>query len=155
MSQALIASSTCLMIIKAFEGIEDGDPSTVNLDPYDDPVGLPTIGWGHLIKPGEEFIGGITLRQAEALLRQDVASAERAVNFSVTVNLDQSQFDALVSLTYNIGTAAFGQSTLLEWVNESRMSDAPQQFTRWNKSKGRSLLGLARRRVQESALFLS
>ena len=144
-----------LEIIKKWEGLEDGDPSTVNLDPYLDAAGLPTIGWGHLIKDGEDFTGGITIQQAEDLLRQDVKIAERAVNNLVHVHLNQNQFDAICSWTFNCGTGALSQSTLLVWLNAARMHDVPQQLTRWNKAGGRSLLGLARRRVDESALFLT
>ncbi len=148
-------SDAGLTIIKAFEGIEDGDPSTVLLDAYPDPVGLPTIGWGHLILPHEDFRLGITLTEAETLLLQDVLVAELAIVNVVNVKLNQDQFDALASFTFNIGTNGFGNSTLLRWLNEGRPpADIPMQFTRWNKARGRSLLGLARRRVMESDLFL-
>jgi lysozyme len=144
-----------LEIIKGFEGLEDGDPSTVLLDPYLDPVGLPTIGWGHLIKPGEDFTGGITLARAEALLREDVEPVEEAVGLLVERRLKQCQFDALVSFTFNVGTGAFNASTLLEWLNDGRPdADMPMQLTQWRKSKGRSLAGLAKRRCRESLLFL-
>ena len=75
-----------LDLIKSFEGIPDGDPTTVNLDPYLDPVGIWTIGWGHAIRDSRGFLrgkenkrrafslysGGLTLGQAEALLRADL-----------------------------------------------------------------------------------
>src|SRR5437868_5804272 len=75
-----------LDLIKSFEGILDGDPSTTKLDPYLDPVGIWTIGWGHAIRVGNDFLrgaanrararalypGGLTMEQAEALLRADV-----------------------------------------------------------------------------------
>lgn len=144
-----------LDLIKAWEGLEDGNPLTANLDPYDDAAGLPTIGWGHLVKEGEDFTGGITMEQAEELLLQDVRWAEKAVNHLVTVHLNQHQFDAIVSWTFNCGAGALSQSTLLVWLNAARMHDIPQQLTRWNKAGGRSLLGLARRRVAESQLFLT
>ena len=147
-------STAGLDLIKAWEGLEDGDPTTVNLDPYLDAAGLPTIGWGHLVKPGEAFLGGITIEQAEELLLEDVKSAESAVNHMVLVHLNQHQFDALVSWTFNCGTGALSQSTLLAWLNAARMHDIPQQLTRWNRAAGRSLLGLARRRVAEAELFL-
>ncbi len=147
-------SAIGLALIKAWEGLEDGDPTTVNLDPYLDAAGLQTIGWGHLIKEGEDFAGGVTIERAEEVLLEDVKWAERAVNHMARVHLNQHQFDALVSWTFNCGTGALSQSTLLVWLNNARMHDIPQQLCRWNKAGGRSLLGLARRRVAESELFL-
>jgi len=147
-------SAIGLALINSWEGLEDGDPTTANLEPYLDAAGLPTIGWGHLVKDGEDFTGGITIEQAEELLAHDVTWAEGAVNRQVTVKLNQHQFDALVSFVFNVGAGAFDQSTLLAWLNQARMHDIPQQLTRWNRSGGKSLLGLARRRVAESDLFL-
>jgi lysozyme len=83
-------------LIKGFEGLEDGDPTTVNLDPYLDPIGIWTIGWGHAIWLGSDFLrgpknksraqalypGGITLPQAEALLRADLIDTCRDVQSS-------------------------------------------------------------------------
>ncbi len=83
-----------LNIIKSFEGIMDGDPTTVNLDPYMDPIEIFTIGWGHALRDKEgrflrglgaeskaraQYPGGITLDQAEALLREDSATAAKEV----------------------------------------------------------------------------
>ena len=151
---AMQISAGGLALIKSWEGLEDGDPTTSNLDPYLDASFFPTIGWGHLIKEGEDFSGGITIERAEELLAQDVHWAEGVVNRKVTVKLNQHQFDAIVSFVFNVGAGAFDQSTLLGWLNAARMHDIPQQLTRWNRSGGRSLLGLARRRVAEAALFL-
>src|SRR3954465_13623009 len=90
-----------LELVKSFEGILDGDPSTVNLDPYLDPVGIWTIGWGHAIVVGGQFLrgagnrararalypGGITIPQAETLLRADLMDSCRDVESLVKVNI--------------------------------------------------------------------
>ncbi len=154
MNLSLETGPNGINLIKAWEGIEDGDPTTVKLDPYLDPVGYPTIGWGHLIQDHEDFSGGITPEEAEELLRKDVKWAEQAISKNVDRAINQNQFDSLVCFVYNIGARAFIQSTLLEWLNKGRYNDIPQQFTRWNRAKGKSFLGLARRRVAESELFL-
>jgi len=155
-------------LIKSFEGIHDGDPTTVNLDPYLDPVGIWTIGWGHAIFIGSEFLrgpenkrrahslypGGITKGQAETLLRADVLDACRDVGTLVRVPLTDNQFAALVSFTFNVGVGNFKQSTLLRLVNQRDFIGASQEFPKWNKSGGRILDGLTRRRVAEAALFM-
>jgi GH24 family phage-related lysozyme (muramidase) len=97
-------SSKGLNLIKNFEGWS----STIYLDS----AGLPTIGYGHLIKKGEKFKVPISEQTGEMVLHQDVQSAVNCVNSVVKVPLTQNQFDALVSLCFNIGNFAFIRSTL-------------------------------------------
>jgi lysozyme len=160
-------------LIKSFEGIPDGDPRTVNIDPYLDPVGIWTIGWGHAIPaPGGGWLrgasnaalarslypGGITKAQAELLLRGDLVDTGRDVERLVTVDLDDEQFGALVSFTFNLGAGSLGQSTLLKKLNAGDFAAAADQFLAWNKGRVNGQLvvlpGLARRRTAERALFL-
>jgi GH24 family phage-related lysozyme (muramidase) len=112
-----------------------------------------TIGYGHThtTKQGMK----ITEKQAEALLRKDIAWAEKAVNNLVVVPLTQNQFDALVSFVFNVGEGAFSTSTLLRLLNSGDYNGAANQFLRWNKQKGRVLNGLTKRREEERKLFLS
>jgi len=161
-------NKTGLDLIKGFEGILDGDPTTVNLDPYLDPVGIWTIGWGHAIMIGSEFLrgpenkkrayalypGGITLAQAETLLRADVLDSCRDVESQVRVPLNDNQFAALASFVFNVGVGNFKQSTLLRLVNQRDFIGASREFPKWNKSNGRVLEGLTRRRAAEAALFM-
>jgi hypothetical protein len=72
----------------------------------------------------------------------------------VKVPLTQNQFDALVSLVYNIGQTAFSNSTLLKKLNAKDYQGAADQFLRWNKGGGKVMKGLVRRREAERALFL-
>lgn len=111
-----------------------------------------TIGWGHTegVKEGDTC----TLADADRWLRADCHNAERAVNWRVRVALTQNEFDALVSLAFNIGGDAFARSTLLKRLNEGEKAAAAEQFLVWNKQKGKVLNGLVRRRAKERELFL-
>ncbi|MDR0967689.1 MAG: glycoside hydrolase family protein [Rickettsiales bacterium] len=136
---------------------------------YDDKTGKPvsdknnlpkgaTIGYGHLLKPGEKFSNGITEKHAERLLAQDVARFENIVKSDVKAELTQSQFDALVALAYNIGPNAFENSTLLQYLNDSNFSSTKyptieSAWKAWNKSGGSVSRGLNNRRDAEWNLF--
>ena len=119
------------------------------------PASYPTIGYGHIVKPQEreQFAGGITTAQAEALLRQDVQIAERAVLRLITVPLKNGQFDALVAFTFNLGAGALQRSTLRRKVNRGEHSAVPAEFRKWVWAGGRKLEGLVRRREAESLLY--
>lgn len=112
-----------------------------------------TIGVGHTggVKPGQR----ITHEQALQFLAEDLWIAEAAVSSKVTAPLTQNQFDALVSLVFNIGAGAFGGSTLLRLLNLRDYAGAAAQFLRWNKAGGREMPGLTRRRADERDRFLS
>lgn len=117
--------------------------------PYD----VWTIGWGHTkgVKPGDV----ITEAEAQRLFDEDVQWAEDAVNKLVKVGLTQNQFDALVSLTFNIGETQFRNSTALKRLNAGNYEGAAEAMTWWNKQKGKVLRGLVRRRAEEKEYFLS
>jgi len=134
--------------IKGWEGFK----SSVYLDV----AGLPTIGYGHLIKPHERFTT-ITEAQAGALLAKDVTSAESAVNKYVKVPLTQNQFDALVSFAFNVGNGAFANSTMLKRINEGKYTEAGYEFGRWVfitvGGKKTVSAGLVNRRTADYNLF--
>lgn len=133
-----------LNLIKEFEGL--------SLTSYKDPVGIWTIGYGHIktAKPGMV----ITEKQAEDLLRADLKEAEQAVNKFVQVPLNSNQFSALVSFVFNLGAGNFKSSTLLRELNKGNYIGASVQFERWVYAGGKILNGLIRRRKAESKLFL-
>lgn len=112
-----------------------------------------TIGFGHLIKPGEHYVV-VTIEQARELLKQDVRDAEDTVNDLVPFRLPQSKFDALVSFVYNEGRAQFAESTLLRKLRDGDIIGAWQEFSNWIYDDGKPLLGLARRRAAEGSMFL-
>ena len=136
-----------LNLIKEFEGFES--------EVYLDAAGYPTIGYGHLIRKdeGNMYANGITEAAAEALLSKDVWSAERSVLRLIKVPLTDSQFDALVSFTFNLGGGALQRSTLRRKVNREEHSAVPREFRRWVWAGGRKLRGLIRRRNAEAALY--
>lgn len=125
--------------------------------PYDDGVGVMTIGWGHAIKPGEKFDKMISEEEAHEIFLSDVAIAEKAVSENVNVDINQFQFDALVSFTFNVGVSAFKNSTLLRVLNSGDYKAAANELLRWNKGRVRGRLvelkGLTRRRNAERTLF--
>ncbi|USR72469.1 lysozyme [Acinetobacter junii] len=142
-------SKTGIDLISSFEGIR--------LNAYDDGVGVWTIGIGTTVYPnGVKVKKGdkCTLEQAKSYFAHDLKRFEASVNNLVKVPLSQNQFDALVSLTYNIGSGNFASSTLLKKLNAKDYQGAADQFPRWNKAKGKVLNGLVRRREAERALFL-
>ena len=131
-------------MIKSFEGLR--------LKAYQDAVGVWTIGYGTTrgVRPGQE----ISEAQAEALLKSDLNRFERDVSQAVRVSINDNQFSALVSFTYNVGSGALRSSTLLRKLNSRDIYGAANEFPRWNRAGGRVLAGLTRRRNAERALFL-
>lgn len=135
-----------LALIKEFEGLR--------LEAYVCPAGIWTIGYGHTkdVQPGSE----ITEAQAEEYLLEDLLDSEEVVNSPfVKVPLDEDQFSALVAFTFNVGSYAFLESTLLKLLNKEDYQGAADQLLRWTKGDGgEELPGLVRRRRAERALFL-
>ena len=148
-----------LELIKGFEGL--------SLTPYKCSAGIPTIGYGSTYyKNGARVLMSdppITLEEANELLLSTVACFEDGVNEAVKVPLTQDQFDALVSLAYNIGLgrvkkpskAGFKTSTLLRRLNSKMYIEAAHQFLVWNRAGGVVNSGLVDRRWKERQLFLS
>jgi GH24 family phage-related lysozyme (muramidase) len=134
-------------LIKSFEGLQ--------LKAYVCPAGVLTIGYGHTldVKPGQV----ITEKQAEDLLRKDLIRFEESVEKNITVPLNQQQFDALVSFTFNCGTTALAQSTLRKRLNnkEDPNKVAQQELPKWVNGDNGPLPGLVRRREAEVKLFCS
>ncbi|OQS37343.1 lysozyme [Chromobacterium haemolyticum] len=138
-------SANGIKLIQQFEGLR--------LKAYQDAVGVWTIGYGHTgpnVTPGLV----ITQAQADALLARDLSRFETGVTRLVQVPLNQNQFDALVSFSYNLGLGSLQNSTLLRLLNQRDYAGAAAQFPRWNKAGGKVLPGLTRRRAAEQALFL-
>jgi lysozyme len=110
-----------------------------------------TIGYGHTrgVREGDE----ITEDKAEYLLLEDLKHFEGYVDRLVEVSLNQDQFDALVSWTFNLGSTNLKESTLLEKLNAGHYEEVPAQMARWNRSNGEILEGLKRRRAAEGLLW--
>lgn len=162
-------SQSAVDLVKSFEGIPDGDPSTVNIDPYLDPVSIWTIGWGHAIRYGGRFLKGeadrpqmhalypegITKPQAEALLHADLIDTGRDISTLLVVPVNDNEFGALASFAFNLGVGNLRSSTLLKLLNSGDRAGAADQFLRWIRANGQVLPGLVKRRAAERALFLA
>lgn len=137
---SLSISNNGLALIKKFEGCR--------LTAYKDSIGVPTIGFGHTheVKMGQT----ITQAQADAFLKSDCASAEKAVNSYSEYNWNQNQFDALVSFTFNCGSGNL--KTLLN-NGQRTIAEISSKITAYNKAGGKVLQGLVNRRAAEKELF--
>ncbi|MGE4292384.1 MAG: lysozyme [Desulfovibrio sp.] len=134
-----------LRIIKQFEDLR--------LRAYLCPAHVWTIGYGHT---GPDVHQGAEIDEARAdkLLAADLDHFERGVaDMTRGLGLNGNQFSALVSFAYNVGLSALQTSTLLRKVREGDLFGAGMEFPRWNKSGGRVLPGLVKRRAAERALF--
>lgn len=136
-----------LTLIKKFEGFSDKE--------YICPAGKITIGYGHVILPNEDFPQPMTRLDGELLLKKDLEPRESALNKFLKVKINQNQFDALMSLIYNIGVANFKQSTLLKFINDKLFDKIPDQFRRWKYINKVVSKGLLARREEEIKLWLA
>ena len=130
----------------------------VRLKPYKDPIGLWTVGVGHLIGDGKslpiEWFRTFTMDEVDELLKKDLAKFERGVLRLCPNYLTQPRFDALVSFAFNVGLGNLQSSTLRQKHNRGDILGAAQEFLKWNKAGGRVLRGLTVRRQDESNLYL-
>lgn len=141
----ILIPPAALDIIKKFEGFES--------HPYLDAAGIPTIGYGHVIRQGEEF-EEVTKEEAVKLLEKDVAWAALAVARLIYANLNHNQKAALISLVFNIGSGNFQRSLIRMLVNREEFEEAAAIWWQWRRAGGKILKGLVRRREAEKQLFL-
>ena len=136
-----------MALIQRFEGFV--------AKPYLCPAGFLTVGYGHRVHLSERkaMEGGITKAVAEELLLRDVAAAGSAVLRLIEVPLLDSQYDALVSFTFNLGSAALQRSTLRQKINRNEHLDVPAELLKWVLAGGRKLPGLVARRAAEGARY--
>ena len=138
-TKVLALSASALVSIAAFEGYEG--------KAYQDIVGIWTIGFGSTggVKQGQ------SIDPVSALQRKltDVQKFEGAVKQCVKVPLHQYEYDAYLSLAYNIGPGAFCNSTLVRKLNQQDYSGACKEILRWDKAGGQPVAGLTRRRQAE------
>lgn len=121
---------------------------------YRCPAGKPTIGYGHVIRPGEYF-EAVSRDQAMVLLQRDADREAAPVGRALDVPLTTYQQDALISLAMNCGGNAIARSTLVRRLNAGLMSDAALEFLRWVTVKGVVVRGLTKRRMAEQRLFVT
>ncbi len=137
---ALTISNNGINLIKTFEGCR--------LTAYQDSANIWTIGYGHTSGVTNGQI--ITQEQADAYLKEDCTTAERAINSYANYNWNQNQFDALVSFTFNCGT---GNLKTLTANGTRTISEISAKIAAYNKADGKVLQGLIKRRTAEKELF--
>jgi lysozyme len=128
---------------------------------YLDSCKIPTCGVGHVVLPGDGLHVGdpITPEQCDAFLAHDVGKCEAAINAAVKVPMTQNQFDAMVSLAFNIGVWGFLHSSVLADLNAGNLTDEKRAFELWDKDVQNGKLvvdaALLARRDREVTLFLT
>lgn len=141
---AIVVSATALVSIASYEGYSNVA--------YRDSVGVPTVGYGET--------RGVTMKSRttpDRALVQLLSSANRHADYirqCITVPLYQHEFDAYVSLAYNIGAKNFCRSTLVKKLSAKDYPGACSEIRRWNKAGGKVLTGLSKRREQEYRLCM-
>jgi lysozyme len=152
----LKVNQATLDLVRSFEGLY--------LEAYKDEVGVWTIGYGHT---GFDIAGGAVTKgrkladahEAEELLRVDLDNVAKDVEKLLLsrpkAELNDNQFGALVSFTFNLGIGNIEKSTLLRRLNARDYLGTLPEFAKWNRAGGKVLRGLTRRRTAEAALFCS
>lgn len=146
------ASQKGLDLIKRFEGLK--------LKSYLCPASIASIGYGNTYYPSGSKVKltdpAITKEKAEELLKFMLGSYEKSVDSFCRDDINQNQFDALVSFAYNCGVNNLKSSTLLKKVNANPNDPTIKaEFLKWNKANGRVLAGLTKRRQAEADLYFS
>lgn len=144
-------SDNCITLIKHHEGVRNM--------PYQDPIGLWTVGVGHLMGNGKvrpkDWNRRRSNEEVDQLLRYDIRRFENGVESLINVKLNQNQFDALVCFAFNVGLGNLQASTLRRKLNRGDYEGAANEFPKWRRAGGRVLKGLVKRRNDERVLFLS
>ncbi|MDP4832830.1 MAG: lysozyme [Rickettsiaceae bacterium] len=133
-------------LIKQFEGFKN--------EPYVCSGGYLTIGYGHKLLPSDQY-NYVTEERANIILQKDLLRAERAVLKYINAPLSDDHFAALVSFTFNLGSAALQRSTLRQKLNYELYKEASKEFMKWVYAGGKKLPGLVKRRKTEQELFRS
>lgn len=137
-------------LIKEFEG--------EILKVYLDPIGLPTLGVGHLLTEEEKVkypVGTVISKElSDEFLQKDLERFEKLVS-ELAPLATQNQFDAMVSLAFNIGETGFKRSSVLRYHDRKDYPAAADSFLLWNKAGGKVIKGLIRRRKAEKELYLT
>lgn len=140
-----------LSIITASEGFSS--------KPYRCPAGYATIGFGLTVYPDGNRVtmdsAAITEAEGKDLLRKHLDRVERDIRQLVRVSLNENEFSALCSWTFNLGSGRLQQSTLRSKLNRNDKLGAANEFPKWVRAGGRILRGLVIRREVERRLFLT
>lgn len=131
-------SEELLAHIKRFEGWR--------ADPYKDPVGIETVGYGHVIRNRDQFTFPLSEVDGEELLKSDLSGARRDT-LALSPNLTARRLDAITDFCFNVGAPKYATSTLRKRVNAEKWEDAAHEMGRWVYAGGEVLAGLVKRRA--------
>jgi len=141
-------TQNCIDLVKYFEGF--------SYKPYICAGGYKTILTGHIITVNENF-DYITKdnaeQEGERILHMDLIKSEMSVLRLIHIPLEDYQYDALCSWTFNLGGGALQRSTLRSKINRKEHDLVPDEFRKWVYANGRILKGLVRRRITEAHLY--
>lgn len=140
------ALSLALGLVAVWEGYKT--------EVYSDPVGIPTVCYGHVVNPKTPLGTEFSHEACHALLYSDLKVASEAVKKLVTVRLKPNQEAAFISFVFNAGIGNFKKSTMLKLINEGRLEEACHELPRWVYAKGKKLKGLENRRQAEMRMCL-
>ena len=148
---AAFGISTFTVALMSFVALWEGDERTAYADKL--AYNVPTVCNGHT---GPEVrVGDVwSKEQCDAILVKNLEKHGTGLLKCVTVPLNQHQFDALSSWTFNVGVSAACSSTLVKLLNQKQYAQACQQLMRWNRAGGREVRGLTNRRIAEMNLCL-
>lgn len=138
------AIDQALALIKQYEGFRP--------NAYTCPGGVRTIGYGTTDK-ALVAKGTITQEEAEQALLKEIIAINNYIVSTTDAKLNPNQMGALISFVYNVGRGNYAESTLKKRLEEGNFADVPYQLSRWNKSKGKILTGLVRRRAAEAEVW--
>ena len=143
-------SKNGIAFIKKYEGFKS--------KPYLCPAKVPTIGYGATYYPNGQKVKltdpAIDEKHASLLLEAMLNPYEKAVDSYCRDDINQNQFDALVSFAYNLGNSALKSSTLLKKANANPNDKTIRnEFLKWVNAGGKRLPGLVNRRTEESNLY--
>ena len=140
-----------LNLIKHYEGFYS--------KPYKCPAGLFTVGYGHLIGDGtrlpDNWNRHFSIEEINDLLKRDLVKFERGVLRYIAVSINQYQFDALVSFSFNLGLGTLQRSQVRQKINRHDFKGATNTLLKYNKAGGIALKGLTLRRQDEAKLLNS
>ncbi|KAF9524121.1 glycoside hydrolase family 24 protein [Crepidotus variabilis] len=150
---APVVNAATVALIKQYEGFV--------AKPAPDPIGLPTVGYGHLCQTANcaevPYPFPLTESTATSLLNTDLKTPENCINSDISnsVKLNANQYGALVSWAFNVGCGNAASSTLIKRLNagESPNTVAAEELPKWNQAGGQVLPGLVKRRAAEVQLF--
>ena len=148
----MILDNKGYLLITKHEGLK--------LKPYLCPAKIPTIGYGNTYYADGKRVTlldkDITKQQAFDMFKEIANRFAKRVDALVTSNINQNQFNSLVSFAYNVGTGNFSSSTLLKKVNRNPDDlTIKDEFLKWNKAGGKVLNGLTNRRNEEANIYFS